>query len=510
MNSRKTNISNTSNLGKGGDTAIFKYLWPVHKHETAKFLLMTLLMFCILFIQNIIRAQKDSIVNTMVATETISFLKFSGVMPAAILMAILYVKLITKFKGENVFYMIIGGFLTYFTLFAYFILPNHEALHMSDVTTTNLSVAYPHFKWFILIASKWGFSLFYIIAELWPNAAFSLLFWQFVNSVNTVDESVRFYPLFGLLGQTGLVFAGLFLENLNFFSNFFITNFDLTQPNSIVSIQITLSIAIVLCACTMITFWYLNHYIVKNTTIKLSAKRQKMSLKESFSYVAHSRYIRLIATLLLCYGIAINLVEGPWKSKAATIYTDAESYSMFVGGYLKYTGLLTILFVLVGSNVVRFLGWMAAAIITPIMVFSTGLIFFGISNFGMFVEMLGFGLVNPATLAVSIGAIQNILSKSSKYTLFDSTKEMSYVPLDDELKTKGKAAVDVIGIKLGKSISAFMQSLMLSLIPSATLSSISVYLMMIFSIICIVWLWAVVELGKEYKLEVAKNKKSKS
>jgi AAA family ATP:ADP antiporter len=232
-----------------------------------------------------------------------------------------------------------------------------------------------------------------------------------------------------------------------------------------------------------------------------------MSLKDSVKFVASSRYIRLIAILLLCYGIAINLVEGPWKQKASTIYTDAESYSMFVGGYLKYTGILTILFVLIGSNVVRFLGWMAAAIITPIMVFSTGLIFFGVSNFPMFVDIMGFGLLNPAMLAVSVGAIQNILSKSSKYTLFDSTKEMSYVPLDEELKTKGKAAVDVIGIKLGKSISAFVQSLMLSFIPGATLASISVYLMTIFGVVCIIWLWAVVELGKEYKLAVVRNKK---
>ena len=56
------------------DTSSFKinkilnYVWPISSHESSKFLFITLLMFCILGIQNLIRALKDSIVNTMIGT----------------------------------------------------------------------------------------------------------------------------------------------------------------------------------------------------------------------------------------------------------------------------------------------------------------------------------------------------------------------------------------------------------------------------------------------------------
>lgn len=65
-----------------------------------------------------------------------------------------------------------------------------------------------------------------------------------------------------------------------------------------------------------------------------------------------------------------------------------------------------------------------------------------------------------------VGAAQNVFSKGSKYSLFDPCKEMAYIPLDDELKTKGKAAVDVIGNPLGKSGGALIQQARLFFLPS--------------------------------------------
>lgn len=477
---------------------LFRYIWPVHRHENQQFLFTTLLMFCILFIQNLVRAMKDSIVITAIGAESTSFLKLWGVMPAALLITIIYVKLIMKFRAQTVFYIIFSSFIAFFAFFAFVIFPNSEYYHLHPDTASSLVASYPHLKWFILSASKWGFSLFYIISELWANAVFALLFWQFVNSVTSVDQSRRFYLLFGLFGQTGLYFAGQLLKNAEFIAKDAISNFGFTTPIHILSVQLILGWVVVLGIVALFAFWYLNNHIFVNATVTFQAKKQKMSLKESFKMVASSRYIRLIAILLIMYGIAINLAEGPWKSKVAIIYPTEQQYRAFVGGYLSYTGIFTISFVLIGSNIVRFLGWYAAAVITPIMVFITGMGFFLCSNFDI-IGILGIVGTDPMTLAVIIGAVQNVLSKSSKYTVFDSTKEMSYVPLNEELKTKGKAAVDVMGSKIGKSFSAFLQSFIFIIMPTATYHSISIYLMVVFSVICIIWIWAVRELSKEYK-----------
>ena len=114
------------------------YVWPISKSEAPKFLFVTLLMFCILGIQNLIRAMKDSIINTMIGTETTAFLKFWGVLPAAFLITIVYVKMVSVMKGENIFYLIMSTFLSFFVLFAFVLFPNHEAIHISQSTADNL------------------------------------------------------------------------------------------------------------------------------------------------------------------------------------------------------------------------------------------------------------------------------------------------------------------------------------------------------------------------------------
>jgi AAA family ATP:ADP antiporter len=154
------------------------------------------------------------------------------------------------------------------------------------------------------------------------------------------------------------------------------------------------------------------------------------------------------------------------------------------------------------------LGWLSAAIITPCMVLITGLGFFLVANFDNIATamMLSLAFSDPLMLAIIIGAVQNVLSKSSKYTLFDSTKEMAYVPLDEQLKTRGKAAADMIGTKLGKSGGALLQSIIFIVFPTANYSSMSILLMIIFTIICIIWLWTVFELNKEYQILCSETK----
>lgn len=482
---------------------LLDYLWPIYRHELPKFLYVTLLMFCILGIQNLIRATKDSLVNTLVGTETISFLKVWGVMPAAFLVTVIYVKMVGRMKPENIFYVIMSFFLIFFGLFAFYFFPNYEFFHMNPEKTKIAIGLYPNLKWFILLFANWSISLFYVIAELWPNAIFALLFWQFVNNITDVEQSKRFYPLFGLLGQTGLILSGQYLIHLKDLREYCLDKFGIDAPESIFSIQAVIGVVLVLGIIALCSFWKINNSVLpedQRRALKFQIKKQKAGLIQSFKMVVTSRYILLISLLLICYGISINLVEGPWKKLASDLYKTPTEYNAFVGGYLYYTGYLVLAFTIIGSNIVRKIGWLAAALATPVILFSTGLLFFGVNNFPWMGSAIVLHLVltDPTLFAVNIGAIQNILSKSTKYTLFDSTKEMSYVPLDDELKTKGKAAADVIGTKLGKSLSSLLQALIFIVFPTATYQSISIYLMIVFSLICVVWIFSVINLNKEY------------
>jgi AAA family ATP:ADP antiporter len=323
-----------------------------------------------------------------------------------------------------------------------------------------------------------------------------LLFWQFANQITKTEEAKRFYSMFGLLGNLGLVMTSLALY--------------LFLDRQIIDLELkflpVLTLVILSSVLVMIIYRWINANVLTDPKLyspeekKVKKSKVKLSVGESFKLIFSSKYLGLIAILVLAYGISMVLVESVWKDRVGQLYPSAQDYTVYMGKFQLYQGVGAILGMILGNNILRLTSWKFAASLTPLMILLTGIGFFGFIVFDdiiiNYLDVLAF--TTPLAIAVTIGMLQNVLSKSAKYSLFDSTKEMSYIPLDNELKTKGKAAVDVVGGRLGKSGGGIIVSTLFIIFPNLSFAEATPYLAAIFFGIVLLWLYSVRALSKEY------------
>ena len=477
-------------------------------NELKKILPMFFMFFFILFNYTILRDTKDSLVVPASGAETILFLKSWGVVPAAIIFMLIYSKMSNLLSKENLFYATIIPFIIFFAAFAWIIYPNREALHPD--TTYLQSIVPEGLKGLVACYGNWTYSLFYILAELWGSAVLSLLFWGFANDITRVTEAKRFYNLFGLGANFSLLFSGPLI--------YYFSKIRDKLPKDVDAWGVSLNylMGMVVFGGLMIigVYWWINRNVLTdarfydpNEEKKIKKAKPKMSLGESFKYLFTSKYVLCLAILVIAYGISINLVEVTWKNQLRIQYPHSNDYSAFMGIFSTITGFVTILMMLfVGSNVIRRKGWGFAAVLTPVVLLITGIGFFGFVLFrdylGGYIAAIG---TTPVMLAVIFGAAQNIMSKSAKYSLFDPTKEMAYIPLDQEQKVKGKAAIDVVGARLGKSGGAVIQQVLV--VVFGTITAYTPYVAVILFLIIGAWIVAVRSLNKQFT-DLTSNKGS--
>ncbi|HXW60188.1 MAG TPA: Npt1/Npt2 family nucleotide transporter, partial [Myxococcota bacterium] len=99
----------------------------------------------------------------------------------------------------------------------------------------------------------------------------------------------------------------------------------------------------------------------------------------------------------------------------------------------------------------------------------------------------------PVFLTVMLGFGLEVLVKSIKYALFDPTKEMTYIPLDVESRVQGKAAVDVVGNRLGKSGGGLIEILLI--VVTGKLSEAIIYFAILFAFFLGAWTAGVFKLN---------------
>ena len=472
-----------------------------NKEYILKKILPTSLMLLItIFIYSVVRGAKDVLLIPVLGAEVVSAVKLFGVLPAAIVFIVIYSKLANILSREKLFYSITLFFVTFFALYAFCIYPISDSLNLD---LKDLITEYPGLKYLLLMLENWGATLFYIMSELWGSVMLSLMFWQFANHIYKVSEAKKTYTIFGALGQVGLFCAGYAQNHFSVANAGRADHLQAWQE----TLQLMMATVFIAGLILMVIFWYMNRYVLTdprffdaNAEVKKKKSKPKMSLLDSFAYIFTSKYIGLIAVLVLSYGVSINLVEGVWKNQIKLQYPIQNDYSAFMGSFQMWTSFVSGFFMILGVYVLRNFKWRFAAILTPLMILVTGVIFFLLILAGnRFEESLALMGTTSLMMAVIMGATQNILSKATKYSLFDSTKEMAYIPLDDELKVKGKAVVDVTGARLGKSGGAVIQFLLLSLIPGASLSTLTEEILYMFLAIMVCWILAVYSLSKLFE-----------
>jgi AAA family ATP:ADP antiporter len=491
-------------------------LWPIHGFEMKKFVPMAIIMICILFNYTVVRSLKDAMMVTGEGSgaEVINFIKSWVVLPSSVLFVILFAKLSNVLSKQALYYTCLIPFILFFGVFGYVIYPAKDMLHPSPETIAHLQQTIPWLKWAFPIYGLWTYSLFYVLAELWGNIGTNLLFWQFANQITQTEQAKRFYPLIACVGNTALIFAGMALQST--------MKMDKIPGVDSFGQGLQILTLLVLGTGTLIgiTYWWMNKYLLNDPRYYAEAKehkkgkekKPKLSIWESVKYLGTSKYLGYITLLVLGYGMTINLVEVTWKSQIKLAYPTSELYTHFMGGLYTWLGALTIILLYTTKGVVRRFGWFTGAIATPVMILITAVLFFAFVIFqdslGHLIAFLG---TTPLMAAVYIGAAQNALSKGTKYALFDPTREMTYIPLDQEMKMKGKAAIDVVGGRFGKSGGGWIQVGLLSALGSAgTQMAIAPYLAVMAIFIVFAWMWAVKKLDVEYTSVLKKKEEEDS
>ncbi len=475
--------------------------WPIHRFELRKFFPMLLIYSLIVFNYSILRAAKDALVITAPSSgaEAIPFIKVWAILPMAILLTFFFTRLSNRFHRDKVFYIMMTVFLSFYALFAFVLYPLRDFLHPHQFADQLQAMLPKGFSGLIAIFRNWTFTLFYVMSELWGTTIMTVLFWGFANEVTSVKDAKRYYAILGLGANIGTIFAGQLAILLS--SESLYRSISIVEDRWGQSLILLTGLVVLTGVIAVALYRYLTSKVLDTPQEEAHHEEDKSNLKmgirKNFAYLAQSRYLIFIAILVLAYNISLNMIEVVWKDQLRALCPDPADYNAYMGKVLIFIGLTsTIVSAFICGNVIRRYGWTVSALCTPIILLITGILFF---TFLLFKDVPSIGLLasmfhaSPLALCVFFGAMQNCFSRAGKFTFFDATKEIAFIPLNKESKLKGKAAIDGVGSRIGKSGGALVHQCLLMFFGTISLST--PYVAAILLIVFVGWIWAVKSLG---------------
>lgn len=425
--------------------------------------------FFIIFIYHVLKDLKDTLVITSssAGANIIPFIKTWAMLPFAVLASYVFSKLYQRFGREKTLYAFVGGLLAFYAFFAFVLFPHRDALMLEKVASFLDSTLVEGTEGFTAMIQYWFYTAFYLTAELWSMMILTTLFWGYVNSTSTIEDAKSFYPLCALVGNCAGIISG---QSSSFLCRYFENHLPWEQI-----LQALILIVIVLGIVVMGISRWLAAYDDADSPVQMKAARPKVSYKESILSILRSKPLLYIATIVVGYALTSNLIEVVWKGSIKAVYPKPQEYNAYVNTLTSTIGVMAVIMALVIRWMFQRLSWSTMALITPVALFSTSILFFLAMHLptNLLESVSSFVTVTPAYLIMSLGSLYYVLATTAKYTIFDTTKDIAFLTIEQEERMRAKSVIDCVGSRLGKSGASCLYQMLL-VVFGATAGQISI------------------------------------
>ena len=351
-----------------------------------------------------------------------------------------------------------GAFITYY----HRLVERHSRIHVVLGTCLTISGLLVIFRLLLQSPGPIASAGLYVFVDI-LGVVLVEQFWSLTNSIYTTHEGKSWYGLVGTGGLVGGVAGG-------WVSAMLIKHTPLQTPDLLLTAAAIIGIIFALT-------WLMGRVGIYCEVEHVVRPHQKAS--GGWRILGHSRYLLLIAAILLLAQLASPLVEYQFLNTVESAYPDREARTAFLSLFFSVLGIMSI-----GVNlgitplVHRYLGAIAGLLVQPLMIFIFSWCFF-----------------LQSTLFFSSAA--KISDRALSYSINRASKELLYVPIDSVLIYQAKAWIDMFGYRLFKVSGSVVILLFTQWLPF----SISVPQLSWFTIsICAVWIAIIFVLRLDYQV----------
>lgn len=527
------NGNGKNNVGLKEFGKLRSLLFPIYSHEFKKLFPLSLIFLAVSMTYTMLRSLKDVYLYDYMKADSIYFLKIFCI-GSIVVFTFVYTIVAKRVDSYMRFNIVFGYFLGFMLLFTFVLLPGINYLKMdrlSDFLTSN----FPRFKDLWNVFRFWPISLLYIHAEAYGTMALGVAFWTFANSIFSSVQAKRMYGFLSSGAAVGALLSGIVMLKFSDKKSFLF----IVAIGSLVFILFVYNYLVGRIKADPVAY-----EVEEKKTVKVKVK---LTFLQSIQRLMKSSYLCFIALIVLGYNMFIALLESIWKkrvdmykssvvkdfliskgydvSEFNDIATDPSykgvlDMAMNAGGEATAviyawqsicTGILSLFLIFFVASTMSKKSWKIRALFTPVTAIVFSVVFYIFFKKMSILQPVSDFFDKPLLLIfIFFGMGILVLIKSSKYIFFDTSKEQAYIPLDDEEKVTGKAAIDAIGSRLGKGISSILISLLSVMFGG--LSAISNMTFIIIFFVIVVWLLAIIGLTPLYekKLIERENEKKKA